>query len=283
MKQNNQLKFNQGEFVLYDANSMPYSDHKHMAHFALTDALITAAGETKTPMIHFWQTTPIAILGMMDTRITHFEPALEVLEAYDHGYMVRNSGGLAVVGDPGVLNVSLIYPSGEQRIPIDSAYQFMLDFIRATFYPHFPQAIEAYEITNSYCFGDFDLSINGRKIAGISQRRIQNGIAIMLYISVNGNQQARAQMLKEFYEVGLDGSEPTGRYPEIHPQVMTTLEEAYATEFSVAKVKEMMLSHFVWSNGEYTADIDQHFQTALDKMYRRNVRVFGENFVKYLE
>ena len=280
MKQNKQLKFNQGEFALYDANTMPYQDHKHMAHFALTDALITLAGETSSPFIHFWQTSPIAILGMMDTRITHFGKALEVLESYNHGYMVRNSGGLAVVGDPGVLNVSLIYPSLKKRISIDAAYQLMLGFIRETFYPHFPQTIAAYEITNSYCFGDFDLSINGRKIAGISQRRIQNGIAIMLYISVNGDQQRRAEMLKEFYEVGLDGSEPVGRYPEIHPGVMTTLEEAYNTSFSVPEVKEMMLTHFNWKNGQYTKDIDGYFQSALEKMYHRNARVFGENFVK---
>ena len=49
-------------------------------------------------------------------------------------------------------------------MPIDTGYQFMLDFIRHTFYPHFPKEIDAYEITNSYCFGDFDLSIDGKKI-----------------------------------------------------------------------------------------------------------------------
>jgi len=278
-KKYNNSTFNQGNFSLYDAKTMPYATHKEMAHFALTDALILHAGKTNSPSIHFWQTAPTAILGMMDTKITHFTKGLEVLQQYDHGYMVRNSGGLGVVGDAGVLNVSLIYPSGEERLSIDTAYDLMLEFIRATFYPRFPHEIKAYEITNSYCFGDYDLSIEGKKIAGISQRRIQNGIAIMLYISVNGDQQKRAEMLKAFYEVGLDGSEPAGRYPDVQPHVMTTLEEAYGVKLTVPEVKEMMLKHFNWTDGTYTKQITTDFNDRLDKMYQRNARVFGQEFV----
>lgn len=273
-------KFNHGQFSLYDSETMPYSAHKEMAHFALTDALILQAGAIDSPIIHFWQTEPTAILGMMDTKIAHFDKGLEVFKSYNHGYMIRNSGGLGVVGDAGVLNVSLIYPSGDPRMPIDTGYEFMLDFIRQTFYPYFSKKIEAYEITNSYCFGDFDLSIDGKKIAGISQRRIQNGIAIMLYISVNGDQEKRAEMFNEFYDVGLDGSEPAGRYPDVHPEVMTTLEEAYGEKLSVPEVKEMMLRHFAWTPGIYTEKIDADFQDGLAKMYKRNARVLGEHFIE---
>lgn len=271
--------FNEGDFSLFDSDTMPYETHQEMAHFALTDALILQAGETNTPSIHFWQTAPTAILGMMDTKIAHFNKGLEVLEEYNHQYMIRNSGGLGVVGDGGVLNVSLIYPSGDPRMPIDTGYEFMLDFIRETFYSKFPIEIEAYEITNSYCFGEYDLSIDGKKIAGVSQRRIQNGIAIMLYVSVNGDQQKRAEMIREFYKVGLDGSEPLGRYPDVHPGVMTTLEESYGVSLSVDEVKEMMLRHFQWTDGVYTNQLTTDFNQGLEKMYRRNTRVFGEDFV----
>ena len=214
----------------------------------------------------------------MDTKIGHFEKGLEVLTHYNHDVVIRNSGGLGVVSDPGVLNVSLMYPTGDERLSIDQGYQFMLDFIRATF-SDFPQSIAAYEISNSYCFGDYDLSIDGQKIAGISQRRIKDGVAIMIYISVNGNQNQRAQMLREFYEKGRDGSEPTGRYPDIRPEVMTTLEEAYQTKMSVQDVKERMLQHFEWQTGEYTDEIDAYFEEGLEKMSRRNTRVFGEDFI----
>lgn len=274
-----QPTFNQESFKVFDSKTMPYEKNNASAHFALTDALITYAGANEQPVLHFWQTPPLAILGMMDTRISHFEQALSVFDAYDHDVVIRNSGGLAVVSDPGVLNVSLIYPSNENRLTINTGYEFMLDFIRKTFYPLFPYEIKAYEITNSYCFGDFDLSIEGKKIAGISQRRIKDGVAIMLYISVNGDQEQRAKMLKKFYDIGLDGSEPAGRYPDIHPEVMTTLEEAYETTLSVDEVKSRMLSHFDWSLGVYSEEIDGYYSEALEKMYRRNRRVFGEDFV----
>lgn len=282
MKKNKKYTaFNQGLFSVFDAQSMPYKKDQDFAHFALTDALITYAGAHERPLIHFWQTDPLVILGMMDTKIGHFQQALPVFYKYHHRVIVRNSGGLAVVSDPGVLNVSLIYPSKEERLTIDMGYEYMLDFIRETFYPIYPYEIKAYEITNSYCFGDYDLSIEGRKIAGISQRRIKNGVAIMLYISVNGDQKKRAEMLKEFYHIGLDGTEPSGRYPDIHPEVMTTLEDAYDTHLSVAEVKSNMLRHFDWQEGSYEEEMDRYYSKALEKMKRRNQRVFGEDFVLF--
>jgi|SRR5690625_891763 len=282
MENKQQIKsFNQGHFKVFDSKTMPeaYKEDEAFAHFALTDALITAAGANKQPILHFWQTPPLVILGMMDTKIGHFDQALNVFDQSKHDYIIRNSGGLAVVSDPGVLNISLIYPSGEERLSIDAGYEFMLDFIRKTFYPKFPKEIKAYEITNSYCFGDYDLSIDGRKIAGISQRRIKDGVAIMVYISINGDQNKRAEMLKQFYELGLDGSEPVGRYPAIQPEVMTTLEEAYETTLQVDEVKNVMLRHFTWSEGAYDETLDEDYQEALAKMHRRNRRVFGEDFV----
>src|SRR5699024_11856009 len=122
-------KFNEGSFKVFDSESTPYKKDKAFAHFALTDALITFAGTNDQPILHFWQTPPLVILGMMDTKITHFNEALSVIEDSDHDYIIRNSGGLAVIGDPGVLNVSLIYSSKTNRIAIDTGYQFMLDFI----------------------------------------------------------------------------------------------------------------------------------------------------------
>lgn len=281
MTKKNQIKFNSESFLLFDSEQMPYNKSNHSSHFALTDALINYAGENNQPIIHFWQTAPLIILGMMDTKIGNFQQALTIFDNYQYDYIIRNSGGLAVVSDPGVLNVSLIYPSRkDNRIGIDNAYELMLDFIRQTLYPHFQTEIEAFEIKNSYCFGDYDLSINGQKVAGISQRRIQDGVAIMIYLSIDGNQNKRAKMLKEFYEVGLDGSEPLGRYPLIQPEVMTTLEDAYQTAITPQEVKDWMLNQFDWSEGKYTAEIDHSFNQALDKMYKRNSRFLGTDFIQ---
>ena len=46
----------------------------------------------------------------------------------------------------------------------DAAYQRMVDLMREAF-PE--KEIAAYEIPNSYCPGTFDLSMDGKKIAGL--------------------------------------------------------------------------------------------------------------------
>ncbi|MEJ1344299.1 hypothetical protein QY882_03785 [Latilactobacillus sakei] len=51
---------------------------------------------------------------------------------------------------------------------------------------------------HSYCPGEYDLSINGQKFAGIAQRRSKNGIAILLYASIEGDQQARGTLMRAF-------------------------------------------------------------------------------------
>ena len=63
---------------------------------------------------------------------------------------------------------------------------YMVDFINALF-PEVAERIEAYEIVGSYCPGSYDLSIDGKKFAGISQRRMKNGIAVQIYLCVEGS------------------------------------------------------------------------------------------------
>ena len=53
--------------------------------------------------------------------------------------------------------------------------------------------IEAREIVGSYCPGSYDLSIKGKKFAGISQRRIRKGVAVQIYLCVNGSGSERAE------------------------------------------------------------------------------------------
>ena len=81
----------------------------------------------------------------------------------------------------------------------------------------FPEAgdrIEAYEIVGSYCPGSYDLSIDGRKFAGISQRRLRQGIAVQVYLCVEGSGAERAELIREFYELGLARRETKFTYPD---------------------------------------------------------------------
>ncbi len=49
------------------------------------------------------------VLGIQDTRLPFLEDGVKLLEDEGYRVIVRNSGGLAVVLDEGVLNISLIF------------------------------------------------------------------------------------------------------------------------------------------------------------------------------
>ncbi|GEK90134.1 octanoyl-[GcvH]:protein N-octanoyltransferase [Alkalibacterium putridalgicola] len=267
-------------FLVYDNVPDDYSSHR-FAPFAFTDALIKEAGEKKQPILHFWTTRPYVILGMMDTKLPFLTDALRIFSSYGYPHLVRNSGGLAVVSDEGVLNFSLIFPEEDERMPINEGYERMHHIIKTAF-KDFSEHIDAYEIPDSYCPGDFDLSIDGKKIAGIAQRRLKGGIAIMIYLSVSGDQQKRAEMIRTFYDIGLKEKETKWDFPTVHPDMMTTLEEALSHRFTVDDVKERLMSVFTdasvaLADGPFPPSITASYEEGLEKMIKRNEKMLPQS------
>ncbi len=65
---------------------------------------------------------------------------------------------------------------GQTETTIDEAFTVMYLLISKMF-ENENVDIDTMEIEHSYCPGKFDLSIDGKKFAGISQRRVRGGIA----------------------------------------------------------------------------------------------------------
>lgn len=233
--------FNQATLYVFDQS---ISAAEILSPFAYTDVLTNQASTSQQPFLHFWENDQTVILGMKDTRLPYLAEALAVLTAQDYHYVARNSGGLAVVADRGVLNVSLIIPiSDNQTITIADAYQIMWEVIKEAF-ADFPVTIEAKEIGDSYCPGDYDLSIDGRKFAGIAQRRIRQGIAVMMYLSVNGPQAKRGEMIRQFYQEGLKDQFGQDGYPPVRPDSMANLSDLLETPLTIDDVKRRIQEVF---------------------------------------
>lgn len=274
-------------YDLFDSATMPFKNQS-ISHFALSDSLTTMIGKQQTnAALHFWTTSHLVILGMMDTKLPHFSDGLAVLNALNQPYIVRNSGGLAVASDAGVLNFSLIFPEEtDSRVTINEGYDYMFRLICDTF-KEYGKKIEAHEIADSYCPGDFDLSINGKKIAGIAQRRLKGGVAIMIYLSVTGNQQQRAQMIKDFYTVGLQKEQVRWHFPKIDPTVMGTLDELLGVRLSVKDVQEKIIQtlrhrHCTIEPGKYTPELLRIYEDSHQKMINRNLQMLKEHAQKEL-
>lgn len=210
--------------------------------FALTDILTKYSKEHQQIFLHFWQYDCTVILGMKDVRTPFLRDGIQTLKDAGYAPVIRNSGGLGIVSDEGILNISLIFPQNDKKkITIDEAYEQML---RLTKYAFRKAPIQAFEITHSYCPGTYDLSIHGKKFAGIAQRRIKNGISVMMYLSVNGNQEKRGQVMKRFYQSALKEGFGTNGYPAVDPATMATLEELLDHPLLVEEVKESFAKAF---------------------------------------
>lgn len=216
-------------------NSTNFMGESALRSFAYDDTLCTLAGKKNQSALRFWVHNQTIVLGTQDTRLTYIQDAIAFLQKQHIDVVVRNSGGLAVYLDEGVLNISLIFP-GDSTFSINEGYERMVSLIRHMF-SH--TQIDTGEIKGSYCPGSYDLSIDGKKFAGISQRRIRNGIAVQIYLCVSGSGSARAITVKEMYATAVQDSEPKFDYPRIEPAVMASLNELLNESYTVSQVIEL--------------------------------------------
>ncbi|AYC28781.1 lipoate--protein ligase family protein [Paenisporosarcina cavernae] len=226
--------------------------------FAADDLLCEAVGnETSLPTVRTWVHDRTIVLGIQDHRLPHVTDAIDWLRGQGFDVIVRNSGGLAVVLDSGVLNVSLVFSERDAAIDIPAAYEMMVSRVRELF-PTLADRIEAREIVGSYCPGTYDLSVDGKKFAGISQRRMRHGIAVQIYLCVEGSGSARAELIREFYTRGLQGETTKFVYPVIVPEVMASLCEITGEAVTVS---EVVVDLQRWMNRTFA---DVHLQSLRD-------------------
>lgn len=223
--------------------NQPLKPVNNLSSFTYTNAILQDSELLSSPVLHFWTLEDTIILGLKDQRLPHLVSALNYLSAKGLHYFIRNSGGLAVASDSGILNFSIFIPwhviGGELKI--EEAYQVMTDVVSAAF----PElTIKTGEITHSYCPGTFDLSVNGQKIGGMSQRRNKSGVVVMLYLSVNGPQMLRGEIIRDFYTKGLQDEENKWQFPDIWPTSMTTLEELLGKPLTLEDASQRLLNLF---------------------------------------
>ncbi|MFG6119409.1 lipoate--protein ligase family protein [Thalassobacillus sp. B23F22_16] len=242
--------------------------------FAMDDALCMSVGQGASPTTaRLWVHHNTVVLGIPDARLPYIAESVEYLKNQGYQVIVRNSGGLGVVLDEGVLNLSLIFPDSK-TVNIHEGYDAMVAFVRYLF-KDYTDRIEAYEITQSYCPGTYDLSINGKKFAGISQRRVKNGSAVQVYLDITGNGSARGRIMRDFYKIGKQDEMTRFHYPDIDPEVMASLNELLNTDFTVSKVRDMILMTLhEWSGDISMQQLDgaeiEWFHKRFEQMIERN-------------
>ncbi len=124
-----------------------------------------AAGER--PLLLMWQAPRALIVGRSDTRLPGFTDACERLAAEGWPVHVRRSGGSACPVSEATLQIALTEraPAGTT---IDAGYEHVAAMLQALLEPLGLDALPC-EATTAFCPGRYDLTVDGRKIAGLSQ------------------------------------------------------------------------------------------------------------------
>ncbi|MDG5787380.1 biotin/lipoate A/B protein ligase family protein [Evansella sp. AB-P1] len=212
-----------------------------MQSFAIDDTLCRRiSSEPDWGIARTWVHSKTVVLGIQDHRLPHIEDGISFLNRSSYDVIVRNSGGLAVVLDEHVLNISLIFQDNK-GLSIDRGYELMVYLTRLLLGKLGSQVVDG-EIKESYCPGRYDLSVNGKKFAGISQRRIRGGVAVQIYLAVKDSGADRARLIKYFYDSAIQGAETKFVYPRIVPERMASLNEISTTEFTVQGLVHSLLN-----------------------------------------
>ena len=246
--------------------------------FGMDDTLCASVGAGMVPATaRAWVHQNTIVLGIQDSKLPFLGEGIQYLKEKGYDVIVRNSGGLAVVLDEGVLNLSLIFPEKDKGIDINRGYDAMWELVKSMF-AQYHQEIEAREIVGSYCPGSYDLSIKGKKFAGISQRRIRKGVAVQIYLCVNGSGSKRAETIKEFYERSQKDERTKYVYPVIVPHVMSSLAELLETDLTIQDVMLTFLkalqskSERLFTGSLSTEEVPM-FQNYYERVMERNRNV----------
>ncbi|KIL41097.1 hypothetical protein SD70_09730 [Gordoniibacillus kamchatkensis] len=194
-----------------------------LAAFARDELLCRLMKAEDDPIVHMWRHPRAFVMGLRDSRLPEAGAAAAWLRELGYSTAVRNSGGAAVPLDLGVLNVSLVLPKAEGTIGFRSDFERMVRLLQASFM-HRTAHIREGEVEGSYCPGEFDLSIGGRKLCGIAQRRHANAVVVQAFLVVEGTGAERAALARAFYEKAA-GRSAEADYPRVRPETMGSLSE----------------------------------------------------------
>lgn len=213
--------------------------------FAIDEVECERVGHGEGPALHLWTHSQALVVGIRDGKLPHALGTMEQLEQEGVCVGVRHSGGAAVPLDAGVLNVSLILPKPA------GAMDFREDFVKMVHMMDLTVSacgmkLHQGEVVGSYCPGDYDLSIEGRKFCGIAQRRQTRAIAIQAFILVEGYGEERVKRAQTFYKSAVGSVEESRHcYPKVVSGTMASLSESGPAKLTVEGFKEILLNQLM--------------------------------------
>jgi octanoyl-[GcvH]:protein N-octanoyltransferase len=171
---------------------------------------------------HLWQAPQCLIVTRKDMRLPRYQAACAQLAAEGWPVHVRDSGGTAVPHGAGILNLSLLLP--RTTTDLGHYYQLLGAPLLALLGEYDLES--GYDfVPGSFCDGQYNLVIEGRKITGTAQRWLapgqdhQGAVLAQAMLLVAGDVDEGTRMASRFYELA-------GGELRFSPGTSTTLAHA---------------------------------------------------------
>ncbi|MFD0716987.1 biotin/lipoate A/B protein ligase family protein [Paenibacillus sp. GCM10027626] len=242
--------------------------------FAYDELICSGVAKGAAPFVHIWRHEKAIVLGPRDRRLPYAERAMEWMRLQGYAVGVRNSGGAAVPLDPGVVNLSVIAPNPEGRLDFKHEFELMYELITQTL-DKLGIKVDKGEVVGSYCPGEYDVSVNGRKVCGISQRRQMKAFIVNSFVNVGGHVRRNAELIRNWYSIATgaaEGHEPDetvlSSVPEIKPEVMATLGELGEAGITVRSFTQSLIATLTEWGGAEGRHPDKPSMQQLDQMAR---------------
>jgi octanoyl-[GcvH]:protein N-octanoyltransferase len=129
-------------------------------------------GESSARVLLVWRSQPALLVTRQDTGLPRFMQACDRLKASGWPILVRKSGGAACPIAPGTVQVAMIEPA-VAGASIDAKYDALTRLIQCSL-RYFAIASDPGSVALAYCPGNHDLTVAGKKIAGMSQHWFRN-------------------------------------------------------------------------------------------------------------
>lgn len=157
----------------------------HPAKFGLAHIETLAdelASESTAPALVVWRSQWAVLVTRQDTHLPHFRKSSDQMAAAGWPVILRKSGGGACSVGPGTVQVATI-ELAIRGATMNAKYEALTELIQSTL--HFYGVIaRTGAVARAYCPGSYDLAVQGRKIAGMSQHWFRNRRGIRCVVTV---------------------------------------------------------------------------------------------------
>ncbi|MFK7730323.1 MAG: biotin/lipoate A/B protein ligase family protein [Pseudomonadales bacterium] len=121
-------------------------------------------------IVFAWRSRRCLVVSQMDAKLPRFEQACEAMEQAGWPIVKRSSGGAAFPQGPGVLNLSVITEENADTAGnIEQGYRWFCSACQNGL-SELGLASDTGSVPGSFCDGRYNLIVQGKKIAGTSQR-----------------------------------------------------------------------------------------------------------------